>query len=626
MSDPEQHREPAPRPRNRALQSAEAASILYDLQHLVGDKDHNLAEPLKSRPVLPQVFGQEEEDAAVAQYFANRPKKGAPRPRSSSNQFATRGNDYSDKILKHLNDEILLDRVLPALRANGVEYWFGFSEFSHFNDIGVVSRVVNYVENSTLDMMLVDSVFTPLIRERMGDAYPSADEFLLSALIRFAVSYLWDWKNPGNPDYLERDHAQIVTEYPGSESVIRRYLREATAVPNELRERLIRCNMLLQLVEKSKKTLVWGVPDNLVGMEPRSFMPIIASQPIGSDFSMYLRQVFISRQLRLMSSKRKRKHEEIQSVSLTKLDINGLMRNLDKVFDRLRFHYNTYSYFRASCTILCNRIPLDFENKPPAQTSMSKLMAWAYYTIDKTDFKVQECIKEHDDLLLAHVLCTMGRIWRISVRSRTSIPRQLTVHVPELAKRERDKKARRDRMNAVIEKNLSPEADREAIKQLQRDRSPKPGKLRQRPTDMSQLSKLGAKQLSVRLSSQALGRRPEVETGVFLSSSSGNSSSNSNGYSSSYSSGSGGMTGLLAALDRSSNAAPRPRIAVQPLRASEGDDDEAPVRAKMSKAERTQLYMTDYEEDEALLFRSRPRGRPKGSKNRPKAPNPNDPF
>ena len=606
------------RPRSHALQSAEVASLRYDIEHLdQDDRDPQLDIPLAERARVAQPVTQEEEDSAIARYFARYPKprfvpQEAPAERAT-NRFAPRASDHSDKILGHLDDEVLLQRVLPALRSDGQEYWFGFDEFAYFRDVGVVTRVVNYVENSTLDTVLVDEVFTPLIEERMGGAYPRADRFLLTTLIRFSVVHLWDWKKPAHTDDVMQGQHRLITDHPASESLIRRFLREASAIPNELRERLIRCNMLLQLVERSEKVLVWGFPESLTGLDTRVFMPIVASMPIGESFSMYLRQIFISRQLRLLGSRRKARLEEMQIVAVSKLDIEGLMRNLDRVFERLRFHYNTFTYFHASYVTLCNRMLIDFTNLG-GSTSMTKLKAWMYYSIDKTDMKVMECMKDCDDLLLAHVVNVMGQRWGVPVRSVSSIPRELAVHVPELARKAEEKKARRNRTNAVIEAHTLAPSERKLTSA--RDSSPKRTAVRRSETkcrrlDPSQLSRMDRKMLSWRLSSEALKQGPEADTGVFLSASSSLSSGSYASGSSNSSSGlSEGGGGLLGSLDRSGSAVSSrvDRIAVRPPSDSDDEEEAAIERVR------------------ATLNQPKRRGRPKGARNRPKRPDPNAPF
>ena len=256
---------------------------------------------------------------------------------------------------------------------------------------------------------------------------------------------------------------------------------------------------------------------------------------------------------------------------------------------------------------------IDFTNLG-GSTSMTKLKAWMYYSIDKTDMKVMECMKDCDDLLLAHVVNVMGQRWGVPVRSVSSIPRELAVHVPELARKAEEKKARRNRTNAVIEAHTLAPSERKLTSA--RDSSPKRTAVRRSETkcrrlDPSQLSRMDRKMLSWRLSSEALKQGPEADTGVFLSASSSLSSgSHASGSSNSSSGLSEGGGGLLGSLDRSGSAVSSrvDRIAVRPPSDSDDEEEAAIERVR------------------ATFNQPKRRGWPKGARNRPKRPDPNAPF
>lgn len=389
----------------------------------------------------------------------------APKPkrinRKPKNRFVERSSRNSKAVIEALTEGDLSDHLLHVSepifdKHSSGPFWFGFDQLDHFEDISKVTRVLAYLSTGAFDEPLVEGVFLPVVEEIMKAAYPADDEFLLSYLTTMCKQVVWDFCRPASQhDYLQK-LGEVGQLFPGKEASVRGFISAAKETANVLRRRLAYSYMLLQLLEMSKLRAVWLPPDELLRMDYRNYMPVLGGCPVDTSFSLFVRQLFFSRQMALQAGRKTDRRYEIASVDFgpQAMELNSIVRNRDSILIMFRYHFNAHSYFNSALRALTAKIGTDFVSSASGNLQSGDLNAWIYYTLDLSPVELAPCIREIDSLLLSHLVNAMAARWKFCCRSRTSVPLKLLTRVPEVESRIKEAEIRRIRRIEALDRVL----------------------------------------------------------------------------------------------------------------------------------------------------------------------------
>lgn len=389
----------------------------------------------------------------------------APKPRRldrrPKNRFVERSSRNSKAVIEALTEGDLSDHLLHVSepifdkQASG-PFWFGFDQLDYFEEIGKVTRVLAYLSSGAFDDPLVEGVFLPVVEEIMKAAYPADDEFLLSYLTLMCKQVIWDFLRPASQsDYLQK-LGEVGRLFPGKEATVRGFISAARETANVLRRRLAYSYMLLQLLEMSKERAVWLPPDELLRLDYRNYMPVLGGCAVDTSFSLFVRQLFFSRQMALQAGRKAGRRYEIASVDFgpQAMELNSIVRHRDSILIMFRYHFNAHSYFNSALRTLSTKMSTDFVGSASGNLHSADLNAWVYYTLDLSPIELAPCIREFDALLLAHLVNAMATRWKFCCRSRTSVPLKLLARVPEVESRNKEAEIRRIRRIEALDRAL----------------------------------------------------------------------------------------------------------------------------------------------------------------------------
>lgn len=416
-----------------------------------------------------------------AEYSDDDPRKKklkAPTPRARRNRYASRASGISTMLLTTLNGDELSNRLIeiqaPIFGGEMRPFWFGFEDLDYFANVTQATRILTYLCTGTFDWPLIEGVLLPIIKDIMMASYPVEDEFMRGHLVRVCSRYIWDWHNQPDPSEYYAAIEEVMRLFPGKEAVMRGFISAAKEVVGFLRTKISHAYMLLQLLEMSSRRAVWRPPDSLLNLRSRVYLPVLGAAPVDESFTQFARQLFLERQIRLQSGTN-RVELEPMDFGPHASELDSIVRNRDSILIMFRYHFNIYTYFLSARDLLISRLEQDFAESATGNLGSKALQAWRYFTLDNNSIQLAPSIAEIDNLLGAHVGHVMAQKFKYSGRSRTTVPLRLTAYIPEVEVRKATTEQRKIRQIEQFEKNLAIQEGRPAPEPdaLLRDLSPR---------------------------------------------------------------------------------------------------------------------------------------------------------
>jgi len=346
-------------------------------------------------------------------------------------RFSPRKTAMTEKILLHLERSDLDDSLIEMFH-NGNLIHFGFDEFLIFSNYDLMKKALEFTRSSKFndDPVLVNQVFVPLIKRRLGGDFPWFD-VLAKDMQTFAIQHIWNWTVEDN-DY-DYELNSIERSFPHDHAAIRLYVLAAQAMPLEIQMALTKCFWLLELFNASSNNWVYSVSETLLCKRAYMVLDAMAVQPIDNSFVRFLKQLFFYRQVKLgiadVRGAQKNRRARLEKKNFTPETISN---NFNAMISLIRFRYGSFGYFKECLNFLSTKMTEDFQITEQPSTTRARIGFWIKAVLSESRFGVRNYYPDIKEILLSHLLLRLGEYYNISVRSGDKLKIRLIAYVPDM--------------------------------------------------------------------------------------------------------------------------------------------------------------------------------------------------